>query len=71
MKLFGSIIRSALAVIISLVVAFVLLAGVILNMYLLPYPVWFEAANVVVFLLCIYWGVRVGRSTGNVKVETE
>jgi hypothetical protein len=55
----------------GLAIGSLLLAGVILNMYLLPYPVWFEAANVVVFLLCIYWGVKLGRSTGNVKVATE
>jgi hypothetical protein len=49
----------------GIAVGLLLFAAVVFNMYLLPYPLWFEAANVAVFLLCIYWGVKLGRTPTN------
>ena len=42
----------------GLVVGALLLLMVGFNMYLLPYPTWFEVANVVVFPVAIFFGVR-------------
>lgn len=42
-------------------VGLLLLAAVLFNMAMLPYPSWFEAANVVVFPLAILLGIRAGR----------
>jgi hypothetical protein len=38
-----------------------LLAAVAFNMYLLPYPVWFEAANIILFPILGFYGARMGR----------
>lgn len=46
----------------GLILGLILLALVIFNMYLLPYPLWFEAANVLVFSVCIFLGIRLGQS---------
>ncbi|HUE74607.1 MAG TPA: hypothetical protein VMP01_27315 [Pirellulaceae bacterium] len=42
-------------------VGLLLLAAVLFNMSMLPYPVWFEAANVIVFPLAILLGLRGAR----------
>ena len=38
----------------------VLLLAIVLNMYMLPYPLWFEVINLIVSPLAIYWGVKLG-----------
>ena len=42
------------------VVGLILLALAIMNMSLLPYPVWFWAANLIGFPLGFYWGAKLG-----------
>lgn len=42
-------------------VGLLLLAAVLFNMSMLPYPLWFEAANVVVFPLATLLGLRGAR----------
>ncbi|MEZ5944050.1 MAG: hypothetical protein R3C18_21880 [Planctomycetaceae bacterium] len=37
-----------------------LFAAVTFNLLMLPYPIWFEAANYALFPLCIFAGVRLG-----------
>ena len=44
----------------GIVVGSILLALVVMNMSMLPYPVWFWAANLVGFPLAFYWGSRLG-----------
>lgn len=45
----------------GIVVGLLLLLAVAYNMYLLPYPSWFEVANVAAFLTCIYLGKKLGQ----------
>jgi len=45
----------------GIVVGLMLLLAVVMNMLMLPYPVWFEVANLVTFSLAIYWGTKLGR----------
>ena len=42
-------------------IGLLLLAAVGFNMWLLPYPKWFEVANLVCFPLATYYGARLGR----------
>ena len=42
-------------------VGLLLFSAAVFNMYLLPYPIWFELLNLVLFLLGGYFGVRLGR----------
>ncbi len=51
----------------GIVVGVLLLLAVVFNMYLLPYPLWFEVLNLVVFPIGIYCGVRLGRGERNAK----
>ncbi len=39
-----------------------LLLAVVFNMFMLPYPVWFEVVNILIFPLAIFWAVRIGRA---------
>lgn len=39
-----------------------LLLAAVFNMFMLPYPVWFELANLLVLPLAIFWAVKVGRA---------
>jgi hypothetical protein len=43
-------------------IGILLFVAVIFNMYMLPYPLWFEISNLLSFSLAIYWGVRLGRT---------
>jgi hypothetical protein len=60
-------------------VGLLLLAAALFNMAMLPYPTWFEVANVVVFPLAILLGLRAGRrqpagtgdAQGPVKKDSE
>lgn len=45
----------------------ILFLAVIFNMYMLPYPLWFELLNLVVFPLGIYYGARLGREERNAE----
>lgn len=47
----------------GVIVGMLLLAAVAFNMYLLPYPDWFEVANPIVFTLAILAGIRFGRGS--------
>ena len=51
----------------GIVVGLLLLLAVVFNMYMLPYPLWFEVLNLVVFPLGIYCGVKLGRGERNAK----
>ncbi len=44
----------------GIVVGLILLALVVLNMSMLPYPIWFWASNLILFPLGFYWGARLG-----------
>jgi len=44
----------------GIVVGSILLALVIMNMSMLPYPVWFWASNLIVFPLATYCGAKLG-----------
>jgi hypothetical protein len=44
-------------------VGLLLLAGVVMNMLMLPYPVWFKGLNLVAFPLGIYWGTKLARAS--------
>jgi uncharacterized protein YacL len=44
----------------GIVVGLILLALVVMNMSMLPYPVWFWVANLLVFPLGFYWGAKLG-----------
>ena len=37
-----------------------LLAAAAFNMYLLPYPIWFEIGNLLVFPLCTFCAMKLG-----------
>ena len=39
-----------------------LLLAAALNMFMLPYPVWFVLGNLLIFPLAIFWAVKVGRA---------
>lgn len=45
----------------GVVVGAILLAAVVFNMAMLPYPLWFEVANVILFPLATYCGVSLAR----------
>ena len=45
----------------GIAVGLLLLLAVIFNMYLLPYPIWFEVLNLVVFPLGTFYGAKLGR----------
>jgi hypothetical protein len=45
----------------GLVIGLLLLSAVICNMSMLPYPLWFEALNLLVFPLATLLGMRSGR----------
>ena len=51
----------------GIVVGLLLLLAVVFNMYHLPYPLWFEVLNLMVFPLGIYCGVRLGRGEKKAK----
>ena len=55
----------------GIVVGSLLLLAVVFNMYHLPYPLWFEVLNLVVFPLGIYYGVKLGREERNAKSVTD
>jgi len=55
----------------GIVVGLLLLLAVVFNMYLLPYPLWFEILNLAVFPLGIYCGVKLGRGERNAKSGTD
>lgn len=44
----------------GIVVGLILLALAIMNMSMLPYPIWFWVSNLVLFPLAFYWGARLG-----------
>jgi hypothetical protein len=44
----------------GIVVGTILLTLVVINMSMLPYPIWFWASNLVVFPLGFYWGAKLG-----------
>lgn len=44
----------------GIVVGAILLALAIMNMSMLPYPIWFWACNLILFPLGFYWGARLG-----------
>ena len=50
-----------------------LLLAAAFNMFLLPYPVWFVLANLLIIPLAIFWAVKVGRAPqpNQSVVETE
>ena len=43
----------------GLTVGSILLAAALLNMAMLPYPIWFWV-NVIVFPVCFYFGAKLG-----------
>lgn len=45
----------------GILVGSLLFVAVVFNMYLLPYPLWFEILNLVIFPIGIYCGVKLGR----------
>ena len=47
----------------GIAVGLLLFAAAAFNMYLLPYPVWFEAGNYLLLPLAIFAAVRLGRET--------
>lgn len=47
----------------GMVVGAILLALVVMNMSMLPYPIWFWASNLVIFPLGFYWGAKLGGGT--------
>ena len=51
----------------GIVVGLLLLLAVIFNMYVLPYPIWFEVLNLVVFPLGSYYGAKLGRGERNAR----
>ncbi|MBY0526247.1 MAG: hypothetical protein K2R98_22835 [Gemmataceae bacterium] len=44
----------------GIVIGSILLALAIMNMSMLPYPIWFWASNLALFPLGTYWGARLG-----------
>ncbi len=44
-----------------------LILAAVVNMLMLPYPVWFEVANVVILPLALWGGVRSGRGPRGVS----
>jgi len=46
----------------GIVVGLILLSAGVMNMLMLPYPIWFELLNLVTFPLGIYWGVKLARA---------
>ena len=47
----------------ALVVGFLLFAAVAFNLSMLPYPIWFKIANLLVFPAAIGWGSRNSRTS--------
>jgi hypothetical protein len=45
----------------GIVIGTILLAAVVFNMAMLPYPIWFWS-NVVVFPVCCAWGIKLARA---------
>jgi hypothetical protein len=45
----------------GIVVGLILLSAVACNMFHLPYPMWFEILNLLIFPLAILLGIRTGR----------
>jgi hypothetical protein len=53
----------------GIVAGSILPALAVMNMSMLPYPIWFWASNLVIFPLGFYWGAKLGSlrpSTGGV-----
>ena len=46
-------------------IGFLLLLGAIVNMLILPYPLWFELANLVLIPLGIFFGIRLATPPSN------
>ncbi len=46
-------------------IGFLLLLGAIANMLMLPYPLWFELANMVLIPLGIFFGIRLATPPSN------
>ena len=44
------------------IVGAILIAAVIFNISMLPYPTWFSLLNLVVLPAALYFGVRLGQS---------
>ncbi len=40
----------------------ILIAGVVVNISMLPYPIWFSLLNLVVLPTALYFGVRLGQA---------
>ena len=52
----------------GIAIGLLLLLAVIFNMYLLPYPIWFEVLNLIVLPIGIYCGARLG--SGDRRAES-
>ena len=45
----------------GIVVGALLIVAVAFNMFMLPYPLWFKVANLLIFPLCVFLGIKFGR----------
>ena len=46
----------------GIAVGALLLIAATFNMFMLPYPIWFVIANLLIFPLAIFWAVKAGRA---------
>lgn len=58
----GAIIASLVAALAMMIaIGFLLVGAAAFNMYLLPYPLWFEILGLLILPLGAAWGVKIGR----------
>lgn len=55
----------------GMIIGLLLCLAVGFNMWMLPYPLWFDLANIVAFPVAIYFGVRIGRDPAPSQTSTE